>query len=147
VVKLEVTRMSDLAIRALIALEPAGPRLKSGELAARLDATPAFMSQVMVPLVRQGWVDSGPGPTGGYQLTADLDGVSVLEVIEAVEGPTDTGQCVVADGPCGADGFCALHDAWTRARMTLAEHLATTSVAAVAGGVRTEPAPGGIVDG
>jgi Rrf2 family protein len=147
VVKLEVTRMSDLAIRALIALDPPRARLKSGELAARLDATPAFMAQVMVPLVRRGWVDSAPGPNGGYLLGADLAELSVLDVIEAVEGPTDTGRCVVADGPCGGDGFCALHDAWARARAMLAEHLAATPVAEVAAGMSIEPTTGGDDDG
>ena len=139
--------MSDLAVRALIALDPPGQRLKSGELADRLDATRAFMAQVMVPLVRQGWVDSAPGPTGGYQLTADLADMSVLDVIEAVEGPTDSGRCVVADGPCGGDGFCALHEAWTRARTLLAQHLAATPVAAVASEVSTEHGGGGADDG
>lgn len=130
--KLEVTRMSDLAIRALLALHHQGDRLKSGQLAEHLEATPAFMAQVMVPIVHQGWVDSAPGPTGGYELVADLTKISVLEVIETVEGPTDTGRCVVVDGPCGHDGFCALHEAWTEARELLARHLAGTTVAEVA---------------
>ena len=131
-VKLEVTRMSDLAIRALLELDDRTDRLKASELAELLDATPAFMAQVMVPLVRQGWVDSAPGPTGGYRPTVDLARISVLDVIEAVEGPTDTGRCVVADGRCGGERYCALHEAWTRARTVLAQHLADTPVASVA---------------
>ena len=77
--KLEVTRASDLAVRALLALRPGRERLKGGDLAERLDATPAFMAQVMSPLVHRGWVDSAPGPTGGYRLDVDLAEVSVLD--------------------------------------------------------------------
>lgn len=101
------------------------------------------MGQVMVPLVRQGWVDSAPGPTGGYRLTVDPADVSVLDVIEAVEGPTDSGRCVVAGGPCGPDRYCALHEAWTRARTLLADRLAGSSVADVARDVSIELDRGG----
>lgn len=45
---------------------------------------------------------SEPGPTGGYVVTIDLAEVSVLDVIESVEGPTDTGRCVPEDRPSGA---------------------------------------------
>ncbi len=145
--KLEVTRMSDLAIRALLALDRQDERLKSGELAERLDATPAFMAQVMVPLVHRGWVESAPGPTGGYELIADLRRISVLQVIETVEGPTDTGRCVVVDGPCGNDGFCALHEAWSAARDLLARHLASTPLSEVAADLSIESGERGADDG
>jgi Rrf2 family protein len=126
--RLEVTRKSDLAICALIALAERGELMKRADLSEAVSAAPAFMAQVMTPLVRAGWVESSPGPTGGYQLLVDLDHVSVLEVVEVVEGPTDNGQCVVA-GACGDEGYCALHAAWTEARRTLSVHLANTSVA------------------
>jgi len=48
-----------------------------------------------------------------------LDEVSVLEIIEAVDGVTDTGRCVVADRLCNSDSPCALHVAWTQARSEL----------------------------
>jgi Rrf2 family protein len=87
--RLEVTRRTDLATRALIALAAGGGRRKASELAAELDASPGFLSQAMTPIVNRGWVHSEPGRTGGYTAAASLDDVSVLDVVEAVEGPTD----------------------------------------------------------
>jgi Rrf2 family protein len=104
-------------------------RIKGSELAERVGTTPGFVSQVVAPLVRAGWVRSDPGPTGGYSLTVDLAGVSVLAVIEAVEGATETGQCVLADGPCSESGSCALHVPWQRARAGLLRELGAISVA------------------
>ena len=127
-VRLEVTRKAELGVRALAALLPAGTRRKASELAGQLDTTPGFLAQVMTPLVRAGWVGSVPGPTGGY--VATTSDVSVLQVIEAVDGPTSTGRCVVADAPCDGRTPCVLHAAWKAARAALTDTLAATPVAA-----------------
>jgi Rrf2 family protein len=126
--RLEVTRRADLATRALVELERSGGRLKGAALAERLGASAGFLAQAMTPLVGQGWVRSEPGPTGGYVLTATLTEVNLLDVIEAVEGPTDTNRCVVEDRPCNSGAPCALHQPWSRARTRLVADLARTRV-------------------
>jgi Rrf2 family transcriptional regulator, iron-sulfur cluster assembly transcription factor len=135
--RLEVTRKSDLAVRALRAL--AEGRLKGPALAERVGSTPGFVAQVVTPLVRAGWIRSEPGPSGGYALAVALEEVSVLAVIEAVEGPTDTGRCVLVDRPCAEGGTCALHVPWQRARAQLLRELETTSLAAVPNRLQEEP--------
>jgi len=117
--RLEITRRSDLATRALIELARFDRRTKASELATAIGTTPGFLSQAMTPLAARGWVRSDPGPSGGYLLTADLDEISVLDVIEAIEGPTETGRCVLADRPCGTTAPCALHHPWQQARAQL----------------------------
>lgn len=129
--RLEITRRSDLATRALIELARLARRTKSTELAEAIGTTPGFLSQAMTPLVARGWVRSEPGPSGGYSLTADLAEVSVLDVIEAIEGPSDAGRCVLEDRPCGTAGPCALHQPWQRARTQLLDELSKSSLAAL----------------
>ena len=124
--RLEITRRADLAVRAM-ALLAEGRQLKSADLAERLATTPGFVPQIIGPLVKAGWVRSDPGPTGGYVLIASTD-LSVLDVIEAVDGPTDTGTCVVAAVPCGHSEPCALHGAWARARDELMRSLRRISI-------------------
>lgn len=139
--RLEITKRADLAVRAMAALgggaasDAAHPaNVKAGDLAAELGTTPAFCTQVVAPLVRAGWVRSDPGPTGGYRLVAALDSVTVLQVIEHVDGPTDDGRCVVEGGPCHAAAPCLLHEAWSAARTELLRVLAAVSVSDVVGG-------------
>ena len=127
--RLEITRRSDLATRALIELDRLGRRTKSAELAEAIGTTPGFLSQAMTPLATKGWVRSEPGPSGGYVLTAKLADVSVLDVIEAIEGPSDGGRCVLEDRPCGDDGPCALHLPWQRARTQLLDELSNSTLA------------------
>lgn len=129
--RLEITRRSDLATRALLELARAGRRSKSSALADAVGTTPGFLSQALSPLVKRGWVQSDPGPSGGYLVTVDPAMLSVLAVIEAVEGPTDTGRCVLEDRACGGDGLCALHVPWSNAREHLLAELAGTSLASL----------------
>lgn len=130
--RLESTRKSDLAVSAMIELNATETRLKAVELADRLDTSSSFVGHVMAPLIKQRWVASDPGRHGGYRLLVRLEDVSVLQLIEAVEGPVDTGRCVLDDRPCDEASICALHQAWTNARSLLTNELARTSIADVA---------------
>ena len=126
--RLEITHKSDIATRALLALSTNGSRSKSSELAELVGTTPGFLSHAMLVLVQRGWVRSDPGPQGGYTATFNPEDVSVLDVIEAVEGPTDSGRCVLESRPCGETGLCALHLPWSSARTELLAKLSSTSL-------------------
>lgn len=102
--------------------------MKGSDLAEMVQTTIGFLPQVLAPLVRRGWVDSAPGPTGGYVLSADLDDVSLLEVIEAVEGPLEQEICVLDGGRCESADRCVVHEAWMKARDQLYEELATVPI-------------------
>ena len=126
--RLEVSRRADLAGRALQVLAAADGRVKATALAEALGTTSGFVAQVMAPLVQQRWVRSEPGPTGGYAARAGVHEVSVLAVIEAVDGATDRGRCVVEAKECDGSRPCALHQAWSAARSGLMDSLAATPV-------------------
>ena len=124
--RLDITRKTDLAVRALRVLDGVDGRVKGSRLAELINSTPGFVPQVVAPLVKKRWVRSDPGPTGGYVLIVGLDEISLLDVIEAVEGPTDVDLCVLDGGPCDEAERCAVHDAWNRARDQLLAELRTT---------------------
>jgi Rrf2 family protein len=137
--RLEITRKSDLAVRALRTLDACRVTWKAEDLAAVIGTTPGFLGQVMTPLVHAGWVHSSLGPTGGYHAVGDRPGPSLLAIIEAIEGPTDDGRCVLRDGTwCAvreARPTCALHAAWRNALSALIEELASTPA------IEAAPAP------
>lgn len=124
-----------MAVRALALLGRSSERMKAPALADGLGTTVSFVPQVLGPLVRAGWVQSDPGPTGGYRGLVPLSEVSVLQVIEAVDGATDVGRCVVADRPCLAVDPCVLHLAWAQARTELLGVLQSTPMSGVGSGV------------
>src|SRR5574340_1161025 len=122
--RLTVTRRSALALQALQSLAGRSEAVHGEELAGAIGTSRGFLGQAMTPHVRAGWVASTPGPLGGYRLRPAAR-PSVLDVIEAIEGPTDTGACVLdADASCAAVAAesrepCALHDSWIRAQRAM----------------------------
>lgn len=77
----------------------------------------------MSPLVEEGWVLSGRGPGGGYQLTEAAAELRLLEILEATEGPAENGRCVLRGGPCPGAEPCPIHAAWVEARQVLVDRL------------------------
>jgi Rrf2 family iron-sulfur cluster assembly transcriptional regulator len=127
-VKLEIMRRTDVALRALRLLQESGTTLRAAEVAEGVDSTPQFVPQVLNPMVRAGWIESEPGPRGGYRLAASAEERSILELIELIEGPTEDGRCILASGDCSPVEPCAMHGAWTQARGALTEELARTPI-------------------
>ncbi|MEY2846874.1 MAG: hypothetical protein RL076_2420 [Chloroflexota bacterium] len=126
--RLEITRKTDLAIRALIVLDQQAQKLKASMLAGHISTTSGFLSQVMTPLVARGWVRSDPGPTGGYTLRVQTSAISVMDVIEAVEGKMHETRCVLFERVCNADDPCAMHGPWGRARADMIRELRMTTL-------------------
>lgn len=81
------------------------------------------MSQVMNPLVKAGFVSSETGRHGGYQISRPLESITLLEVIELVDGPIDDGICIVVGVPCDSHEHCPMHSSWSPARRLLIQHL------------------------
>lgn len=126
--RLVVSKRSDIALRALKILAGARGAVVSGAvLTAGLGSGSAQLSQVMSPLVARGWVTSRTGPDGGYALSPELERLSMLEVVEAVEGPVRGVDCVLSGRTCGADDPCAFHETWAAARESLRDSLARVS--------------------
>ncbi len=125
--RLELRARTELALRALQTLAD-GRRRRASEIADRVGSTPAYIAHVMVALSKPRWIDSAPGPTGGHRLAVELSSITLLDLIEAIEGPTDDGRCVMADRACPAEVPCALHDAWIPARDALIAQLTRTTL-------------------
>ena len=128
--RLEMNRKTYLAIEAIWALEDAGERVQGAQLAETIGTSSAFIAQIMNPLVRAGWVDSVTGRGGGYTMAVEPDRISLLELVEEVEGPIDD-RCALRGGECSLVDSCAVHEAWTKARLLLIEELGSSSVASV----------------
>jgi len=133
--RLELTKKTDLAFQALsVIADSNGERVNGSKLAALLDISTQYLPHVMAPLTRAGWVSSVSGPRGGYTVTTRLDNISLLDLIEAVEGPIDDSRCLHLGplhdpvGDCDTDMACALHGPWTKARKALLDELSATQL-------------------
>ena len=134
--RLALTKQAEYALRILVWLasnEEADrtegvtiARHKAAAIAAATDTPPVFATRVLALLQRHGLLLARAGQQGGYTLGGPASSVSLLEVVEAVEGPLITRTCVMRDGLCGESGYCVLHHAWSAAREALRDVLART---------------------
>jgi Rrf2 family iron-sulfur cluster assembly transcriptional regulator len=129
--RLDLHKRTDLALRALHIICDANTRVPGPELADLLGTTRQYLPQVLNPLVKKRWVSSTPGPHGGYEPLCSLAEVSVLELIETMEGPTLDNRCVLTGRTCPQVEPCALHLAWYHARTALMNELDHLSLADV----------------
>lgn len=133
--RIELTRRGDYGIRAMVTLaRPGAGQLTGAELARATGIPASYVPQVMGDLVRAGLVANRRGRSGGYRLGRDADRISLLAVVEAVEGDGRRRTCVLRGGPCRGrpEGACDVHDAFYRAQEAVFGTLSDVSLADVA---------------
>lgn len=127
--RLELTRKGDYGVRAMLVLaRPGVEQLTAAQLARETDIPPNLVPRVMGDLVRAGLAANRRGRLGGYRLARPPETISLLAVIEAVEGDPRRRTCVLRGGPCGRDGTCGVHDAFFRAQDAVFATLADVSL-------------------
>jgi len=136
--RLALTRRGDYGVRAMIALatDHDDDWLSVPRISASMQIPKRFLPRVMTDLTRAGLVEGRAGRTGGYRLARPATGISLLDVISAIEPEPDARACVLRGGPCGLDGRCSVHDAFTDARDAMLQRLATVSLDEVSLGHR-----------
>jgi Rrf2 family protein len=127
--RLDLNKRTDLALQAMQELCVEETRVPGPELAEALETTRQYLPQIMNPIVKAKWVRSTPGPHGGYQLLVRLEDISVIELVEVMEGPTDDGTCVLTGDICASEKYCALHGAWQHSRAVLIRELGQMTLA------------------
>ncbi len=133
--RLELTKRGDYAIRAMVALAEAPPEalLSVRRIADAMDIPVRFLPQVMGDLARAGLVASSPGRAGGYRLSRPVETITLLDVVEAVEGDSRRRTCILRGGPCGHDGItCAVHEPFFGAQDAMLGQLSSADLATIA---------------
>lgn len=70
-----------------------GPSMSAAKLAEATESPLALLRNILKSLAQAGVLDAERGPFGGYWLTRDPRGLSVLDIVEAVEGPVTLARC------------------------------------------------------
>ena len=131
---MQITRASDYAVRVMIHLSglPPGFRVRQPELSRVTDVSGHFLSKVLQQLVRSRLIRSQRGSGGGFALAVPAATVSLLDVVEAIEGPVRLNQCI-AEGPsCDRKAWCPAHRVWAEAQAAIVNVLGAASMASLA---------------
>jgi Rrf2 family protein len=128
---MELTKRGDYAVRAMLALARTqdGKLLSVRRIAEEMAIPVRFLPQVMADLAAAGLVEATTGRAGGYRLARPSDTISLLDVVEAVEGDSRRRTCVLRGGPCGLDGHCDVHDVFFAAQDAMLNTLGAARLA------------------
>jgi len=122
-----LARRGDYAVRAVLELarHHGQNRRKAREISAVTEVPPQYLPQILASLVRSGFLVATAGPVGGYELARPPGQITLLQVVEAIEGPFRSDVCVLRGGPCDWDRVCPVHIPWTAAERAFREQLAS----------------------
>ncbi len=113
-----ITRATEYAIRAVLYMsrQPAGEIVYKRDICKEQEITPAFLTKILQPLIKNGIVGSQRGVGGGFYLAKSPTEITLLDVIKAQEGPVYLNQCLIEEGTCKREFTCPLHGAWVQIR-------------------------------
>jgi Rrf2 family protein len=131
---MQLTRAADYAVRVMIHLAglPPGTRVSRSELSTSAECPEQFLCKVLQSLTRAGMILSHRGNTGGFELDERRRDASLLEIVQAIEGPIHLNVCLNHDHGCLRQSWCPAHGVWADAQRALSDVLAKATISDMA---------------
>ena len=129
---MEITRESDYAIRCVLYLaRRKGTIAMVDEISREMCVPKSFLAKILQKLARSSIVKSHRGVKGGFELARYPREISLLDVIECVQGPVAMNICAVDKKACGMSASCVVHPVWVEARKQVENFLRRKSFASL----------------
>jgi FeS assembly SUF system regulator len=127
---LRVTKLTDYATLVLTVLAARPDEvLSASELADEAGLEVPTVAKLLKPLAQAGLVAGFRGSNGGYRLARAAAGISLVEIVEAMEGPLGMTECSLHAGACGIEHSCGVRANWRRINDVVADALRGVSLA------------------
>ncbi len=128
---MQITRQADYALRAMLYLSKLAPneRAATSQIAETKKIPPSFLAKIISQLSIAGLIHTSRGARGGVTLARDAKEISILEVVEAIDGPIALNECTVSPEGCPFSEDCPIHNLWCGTQAELVEKLRNTSFA------------------
>lgn len=133
---MQITRQADYAVRAVHYLAKLGEdkRAATSQIAQQQHIPPSFLAKIVSQLSVAGLLQTSRGARGGVSLARDPEKISLLEVVEAIDGPILLNECVADGGSsCVFGEDCLMRPVWCEAQAELVDRLKKTSFGVVLG--------------
>jgi Rrf2 family protein len=125
---MQITRQADYAIRAVLHLARVGTgrRASTSQIALDQNIPPSFLAKIVSQLSVAGLLQTSRGARGGVSLARAPHDITLLEVIEAIDGPILLNECVADEANCTFSEDCPLRPVWCEAQAELVARLSST---------------------
>jgi FeS assembly SUF system regulator len=127
---LRVTKLTDYATVVLSAMADSPERVHNAtELAERAHLEQPTVSKLLKTLAQAGLVEGFRGSAGGYRLAKPAAQISLIQIVEAIEGPLGMTECSGEHSSCEHEPHCGVRSKWLRINDVVANALRGVSLA------------------
>ena len=128
---MQITRQADYAVRAVVYLAErgAGRPIATAEIGRQQHIPVTFLAKIMSHLSAAGIVHTLRGAHGGITLGRPAGEISLLDILETIDGPVLLNECVSDPSLCPLGEHCAVCSVWCQAQADLVDRLSRTTVA------------------
>ena len=128
---MQLTRAADYAVRVMLHLasQPEGAVVSKTVLAKAAEAPESFLSKILQTLARAGLIQARRGVVGGFFLLPRGAQASLLDVVEAMDGPIALNVCVASGDSCDRHAECPAHQVWLQAQSAMLSVLREAKIA------------------
>jgi Rrf2 family protein len=125
---MQITHQADYGIRAVryLARQASDQRVATSRVAREMQIPPAFLAKIVSQLSIAGLVRTSRGPHGGISLGKESKDISMLDVVEAIDGPIRLNACVGKTSDCAIQQECLVHPIWEEVQESLVSRLRAT---------------------
>ena len=129
---MEITRETDYAIRCILYLSRKEESIiMADEISRAMFIPKSFLAKILQKLTKAGVVKSFRGVKGGFRLAKNPKQISLLDIIEAIEGPAAMNRCALDASLCNFSGTCTVHPVWVKLRKMVEDYLRKTDFRAL----------------
>lgn len=118
---MQITRQAEYALRTVLYLaqQVPGSRVSTSKIAQEKNIPNSFLAKIISQLSLAGLISTSRGARGGVSLSRPVREVSMLDVVEAIDGPVTLNECIVHPDECEFGPDCPLHDVWCKSQSEL----------------------------
>lgn len=121
---------TDYAVRTVLYLTDQEGYEPSAKIARSMVVDPEIMKKILHRLQNAGIITSKSGADGGYALSRPAESISLLSVIETMEGTIKINRCLEKDGYCNRNmsGSCPVHKFYSSVQSMLEQVFGNTTI-------------------
>jgi len=99
---IQFSEAASIALHSMVIIAQSGQEelVNVIKIADKLNSSKHHVAKVMQRLVKEGYLDSQRGPSGGFTLKISPDKISLLELYEIIEGKIEIGKCPLDHPVC-----------------------------------------------
>lgn len=130
---MRLSRAGEYAVRCILylSLNP-NEVVPRREIASKMQVPYQFLGKIGQELARAGLIHITRGAHGGFSLVRKPEDISLLDVVEAMEGMIFLNDCLIWPETCSRSKTCSVHQVWQKAQDSMKSVLASATFADMA---------------